>query len=220
MSSATTQLMIGAIIIGLLLFIAIVVQFIRQIAYCLRSTPSKYLTRTLVLCGVYTIVGGVALLSLIAYRAIVFCDSLCHFAFLLCAYQYFNLCLDYADGETAFIKRVSGQTAFNVRTPPFCCCLGCLSPTTITKYVKFLTWYDIIYTNCNHLWWKFVNWIRSIFSLLLICLCWLNCRSKFTVLRIMILQMSIVQGVLLAALNVFHDMDEVKLYLTCCLLLS
>lgn len=145
MSSAITQLMIGAIIIGLLLLITIGVQFIRQIVYCLRSTPSRYLARTLMLCGVYTIVGAAALLSLIAYRAMIFCDSLCHFAFLLCAYQYFNLCLDYADGETAFIKRASGQAVFNVRTPPLCCCLGCLSPTPITKCVKCYTCqYDMI----------------------------------------------------------------------------
>lgn len=202
--------MIGAIIIGLLLLITIGVQFIRQIAYCLRSTPSRYLARTLMLCGVYTIVGAAALLSLIAYRAMIFCDSLCHFAFLLCAYQYFNLCLDYADGETAFIKRASGQAVFNVRTPPLCCCLGCLSPTPITKCVKCHTchiWHDQLIINISF--WPFllIEFDRFVCVFVIV---FANCRNKLTVLRIMILQMSIVQGVLLATLNVFHDMDEVK----------
>lgn len=135
MSSGVTQMMIAAITVGSLLFIAIALQFVRQIGYCLRNTPPRYLARTLVLCGVYTIVGGAALLSLIAYRSMIFCESLCHFAFVLCAYQFFALCVDYAGGETAFIKHVNGQAAFNARTPPICCCLGFLVPTPITKFV-------------------------------------------------------------------------------------
>lgn len=135
-SSSITQLMIGAITIGSLLIIAIGLQFIYQIAYCLRTTPSKYLARTLILCGIYAIVGGAAFLSLIAYRSMSFCDSLCHFMFVLCAYQYFALCIDYSGGETALIKRASGQPVFNVRTPPLCCCLGCVLPTPITKYLR------------------------------------------------------------------------------------
>lgn len=39
--------------------------------------------------------------------------------------------------------------------------------------------------------------------------CLFHCRNKLAVLRVMILQMSIVQGVLLVVQNVFHDIDEV-----------
>lgn len=126
-------MMIFAIIAGLLLFIAIAYLFIRRISYIFRNTPSNYLTRTLILCGVYTIVGGAALISLIVYRANVFCDSVCHFAFVLCAYQYFTLCIDYVGGETTFIKRANDQMVFNLRTPPLCCCLRFLTPTPISK---------------------------------------------------------------------------------------
>lgn len=35
-------------------------------------------------------------------------------------------------------------------------------------------------------------------------------RNKLKVLRVMVLQMAIVQGALLTILNVFNDMDEVK----------
>lgn len=132
-SDAITQMMICAIVVGLLLLIVIGYLFIRRIPYIIRHTPSNYLARTLVLCGVYTITASAAFVSLIAYRAIVFCDSVCHFAFLLCAYQYFTLIVSYVGGESNFIKNSEGMTVFNIQTPPFCCCLQFLLPTAITK---------------------------------------------------------------------------------------
>lgn len=133
-SDAVTQTMLCAIVVGSLLLIVIWYLFIRQIPYILRHTPTKYLARTLILCGIYTIVGSAAFVSLIAYRAYVFCDSVCHFAFLLCAYQYLALVIEYAGGESNFIKN-SGTESFNMRTPPLCCCLGFLSPSPVTKFV-------------------------------------------------------------------------------------
>lgn len=135
-SDAVTQTMICAIVVGSLLLLVIWCLFIRQIPNILRNTPTKYLARTLILCGVYTIVGSAALVSLIAYRAFVFCDSVCHFAFLLCAYQYFALVIDYAGGETNFIKNTRGTMVFNMQTPPLCCCLRLLIPTAVTKFVQ------------------------------------------------------------------------------------
>lgn len=134
-SDVVTQTMIGAIIIGVLLLLIIQFLFIHQMPYIFRHTPSKYLARTLMLCGIYTIIGSAAFVALIAYRAYVFCDSVCHFAFLLCAYQYFTLLIDYVDGESNFIKNSSGVMVFNIQTPPLCCCLRFLQPTEITKYV-------------------------------------------------------------------------------------
>lgn len=127
--------MLCAIVVGALLLLVIGYLFIRQMPFILRHTPAKYLGRTLMLCGVYPIIGSAALVSLIALRASVFCDSVCHFAFLLCAYQYFTLLIDYVDGEGNFIKNTSGSMVFNIQTPPFCCCLRFLQPTAITKYV-------------------------------------------------------------------------------------
>lgn len=138
MSNVVTQMMACAIVVGSLLFILIACIFIRQIPAIIRYTPTKYLGRTLLLCSVYTIVGSAALVSLIVYRAYVFCDSVCHFAFLLCAYQYFTLLIDYVDGESNFIKNTTGIMVFNMRTPPLCCCLRFLLPTAITKFVVYL----------------------------------------------------------------------------------
>lgn len=131
--------MLCAIVVGSLLLFVVYYQFIRQIPYILRHTPTMYLARTLMLCGVYSIVGSAALVSLIAYRAFVFCDSVCHFAFLLCAYQFFALVIDYAGGESNFIKNTRGNMVFNVRTPPMCCCLRFLLPSAVTKYMLIHT---------------------------------------------------------------------------------
>lgn len=127
--------MLCAITIGSILLIVIWCLYIRQIPYVLRHTPSKYVARTLILCGVYVIVGSAALVSLICFKASVFCDSVCHFAFLLCAYQYFALIIEYAGGESNFIKSARGSFIFNVRTPPCCCCIRFLLPSPITKFV-------------------------------------------------------------------------------------
>lgn len=144
MSDVVTQTMLCAIAVGSMLLIVLWYLFIRQIPYIVRHTPTKYLARTLLLCGVYTIVGSAALVSLIAYRAFVFCDSVCHFAFLLCAYQYFTLVIDYAGGESNFIKNTRGTLCFNVRTPPLCCCLHFLLPSPVTKFVFHLTRHNMI----------------------------------------------------------------------------
>lgn len=137
-SDVRTQTMVGAILIAMLLIFAIGYQFIRQMPYIIGNTPTKYRTRTLLLCAVYIIVGAAAFISLLAYEAFVFCDSVCHFTFLLCAYQYFVLIIDYADGESNFIKETNELKVFDMRTPPLCCFLHCvLQPTTITKYAIF-----------------------------------------------------------------------------------
>lgn len=151
-SDAVTQMMISAIVVGSILLIVIGYLFIRRIPYIIRHTPSNYLARTLMLCGVYTITASAAFVSLIVYRASVFCDSVCHFAFLLCAYQYFTLAVSYVGGESNFIKTSEGMTVFNIRTPPFCCCLRFLLPTAMTKYVNRC---DIIYM-IRHFFFAFV----------------------------------------------------------------
>lgn len=83
--------------------------------------------------GVYCIIGAAAFTSLCVFKAYVFCDSICHFAFVICAYQFFCLCVEYGGGETNFIKRTGGLLSFNIQTPPLCCCLTFLEPSPMTK---------------------------------------------------------------------------------------
>lgn len=130
--------MFCAIAVGSLLLIMIWYLFIRKVPQILRNTPTIHLARTLMLCGIYTIVGSAALVSLIVYRAAVFCDSVCHFTFVICAYQYFVLVIEYAGGETNFIKTTRSTFAFNMQTPPLCCCFRFLAPSAITKFVFHL----------------------------------------------------------------------------------
>lgn len=136
-SESHTQMMFSAIVCGTILLAIIGYLFTRQIPFVLRITPTKYLARTLMLCGVYSIIGTAALTSLIAYPAALFCDSICHFTFTVGAYQFFALCIEYVGGETNFIKRTGGLMAFNPQTPPLCCCLNFLEPMLITKLVYF-----------------------------------------------------------------------------------
>lgn len=45
----------------------------------------------------------------------------------------YSLCIDYAEGESNFIKRVAGAQAFNPQTPPICCCMKFLPVSPINK---------------------------------------------------------------------------------------
>lgn len=183
--------MISLISIGFVLLLVIGYLFIRQISQIIQNTPSKLMSRTMMLCGIYSITGSAAFVSLVAYRAAVFCDSVSHFAFLLCAYQYFTLIIDYYGGESEFIKHTNGLRVFNIQTPPCCCCLQCILPSELTKYVTHLL------TLINH-----SDFFLNDFF---------HFRNKFKMLRIMVLQMSIVQGTLLFLLNVFNSIDTVSL---------
>lgn len=196
--------MIVAISIGVVCLCAIGYQFIRQLPFILRYTPAEYRARTLILCSVYSIIGLATFVSLVAYQAFVFCDSVCHFTFLLCAYQYFALIIDYVDGESNFIIKTQGQLVFDIQTPPVCCCLRFLKPQVMTKYV-FLENSVVICKLIRLLACDF-NMKSSLISFFLFSS---SDRKKFQGLRLMVLQMSIIQGTLLAMLNVFNAIDTV-----------
>lgn len=132
-SDPYAQMVLSAMVSGCILFAIIVALYIRQIRQILQSTPLKHLARTLTLCGVYTIVGAASLTSLFVYQASVLCDAICHFTFVIGAYQFFCLCIDYTGGETNFIKRTGGLMSFNLQTPPLCCCMSFLQPAAMTK---------------------------------------------------------------------------------------
>lgn len=136
-SDGITQVMIIAITMGVVCLCAIGYQFIRQLPFILKHTPAEYRARTLILSSVYVIIGLATFVSLIAYQAFVFCDSVCHFTFVVCAYQYFALIIDYVDGESNFIIKTHGQMIFDMQTPPICCCLRFLKPLGITKQVYY-----------------------------------------------------------------------------------
>lgn len=136
-SDLNTQMMITLISTGSMLLFIIGYLFIRQIPSILQNTPSKYQSRTIILCGIYSVTGTAALVSLIVYRSAVLCDSISHFAFVMCAYQYFTLVIDYYGGESEFIKHTNGLKVFNIQTPPCCCCLQFLLPSEVTKYAFF-----------------------------------------------------------------------------------
>lgn len=133
-SDLNTQIMITLISTGAMLLFIIKYFFIRQISSILLNTPSKYQSRTIILCGIYSVTGSAALVSLIVYRSAVLCDSISHFAFVMGAYQYFTLVIDYNGGESDFIKNTNGLKVFNIQTPPCCCCLQFLLPSELTKY--------------------------------------------------------------------------------------
>lgn len=120
-------------IVGLILFLVTTIKFVLFIPKILRNTPKKFVSRTLLLCGIYTIVAASSLTSILVPRALLFCESVSVVTFGLCSYQFFCLCVDYAGGESNFIRVADDVKVFNMRTPPCCCCLCFISPMHITK---------------------------------------------------------------------------------------
>uniref|UniRef100_A0A1B0GNS9 Uncharacterized protein n=1 Tax=Phlebotomus papatasi TaxID=29031 RepID=A0A1B0GNS9_PHLPP len=76
------------------------------------------------------------------------------------------LFIDYAGGETNFVKQANTD-AFSLRTPPCCCCCCCLRPGPPSK-------------------------------------------STFLLIRTLVLQFPIVQGVLFITLNVLFIEDDIR----------
>ncbi|XP_037032997.1 organic solute transporter alpha-like protein isoform X2 [Bradysia coprophila] len=120
-------------IVGLILFLVTTIKFVLFIPKILQNTPKPFVSRTLILCGIYTIVAASSFTSLLVPRALLFCESISVVTFALCSYQYFCLCVDYAGGESNFIRIADDVKVFNMRAPPCCCCLCFISPMHITK---------------------------------------------------------------------------------------
>ncbi|KAJ6636092.1 Organic solute transporter alpha-like protein [Pseudolycoriella hygida] len=120
-------------IVGLILFLITLIKFILFIPNILRNTPARYVSRTFLLCGMYTIVAASSLTSILVPRALIFCESVSIVTFGLCSYQFFCLCVDYAGGECNFIQIADDVKVLNMRTPPCCCCLCFMHPMHINK---------------------------------------------------------------------------------------
>lgn len=88
LSDLNTFLLV-AYIIGLILFLVTSIKYILYIPNILRDTPKRFVSRTYLLCGIYTIVAGSALTSMLVPRALLFCESLSVITFTLCSYQFF-----------------------------------------------------------------------------------------------------------------------------------
>uniref|UniRef100_A0A1B0CWW3 Putative organic solute transporter alpha-like protein n=1 Tax=Lutzomyia longipalpis TaxID=7200 RepID=A0A1B0CWW3_LUTLO len=89
--------------------------FWTQVRYLLENTPKPYKSRTITLCAIYQIVSVVYFIAMIIP----------------------SLIIDYAGGETNFIK-TAGDNALNMRVPPFCLFYGCLrngEPITKGKFI-------------------------------------------------------------------------------------
>lgn len=76
-------------IIGLILFLITITKFILFIPNILQNTPKRYVSRTLLLCSIYTIVAASSLTSMLVPRALLFCESISVITFALCSYQFF-----------------------------------------------------------------------------------------------------------------------------------
>lgn len=122
----------GMVAVAGITSIYICLGYYRNLAEMIRRTPKQFLSRTLILCGVYQIVAASSLVSMLVPRAVLICDTVSHFAFIFCAYQITCLFIDYVGGESNFIKQADDQ-GFHLRTPPCCCCCFCCVPSPITK---------------------------------------------------------------------------------------
>ncbi|KAJ6632614.1 Organic solute transporter alpha-like protein [Pseudolycoriella hygida] len=128
----TTFLMV-AHIVGLIVFLLTTTKYFIFIPTILRNTPKKFISRTLFLCGFYSILSASAYTSMMVPRAFLFCDGITLVTFGIAVYEFFCLCIDYAGGETKFITKANGEEVLSMKTFPFCCCCFFLKPMTTDK---------------------------------------------------------------------------------------
>lgn len=76
-----------AIGIAAILFITILIIFLVQLPTKLNG--KQFTARTLILLAYYPVVATAALVSISIPKAIILCDTVCHLAFTVCAYQFF-----------------------------------------------------------------------------------------------------------------------------------
>ncbi|XP_037025776.1 organic solute transporter alpha-like protein [Bradysia coprophila] len=128
----TTFLMI-AHILGLIIFLLTTTKFFVFVVTILRNTPKPFISRTIFLCGFYSILSASAYTSMMVPRAFLFCDGVTLVTFGIAVYEFFCLCVDYGGGESNFIVKAKDETVLTMQTFPFCCCCLFLKPMKITK---------------------------------------------------------------------------------------
>ncbi|XP_055603154.1 organic solute transporter alpha-like protein [Uranotaenia lowii] len=120
------------IAITIILSVGTVVVCIRNVRLVLGHTPKRYKTKSILVLVIYPIVTMLAIVSILIPKSYFVCDTVSHIYFMISAYVFYSLIMDYIGGEDAFIKSSDTET-FTARTPPCCCCLPFLKRSTVTK---------------------------------------------------------------------------------------
>ncbi|XP_065084663.1 organic solute transporter alpha-like protein [Ochlerotatus camptorhynchus] len=110
----------------------------KNIRQVLQYTPKRFKSKTIVVLIIYPIVTALAIVSTLIPKSYFICDTASHIYFMICAYVFYSLIVEYVDGDEAFIRSSDSRT-FNVRTPPCCCCLPFLHRCAVTKNRLLLT---------------------------------------------------------------------------------
>lgn len=84
----TTFLMV-AHTLGLIIFLITTIKFFLFVPTILRNTPKQFLSRTLFLCGFYSILSASAYTSMMVPRAFLFCDGITLVTFAIAVYEFF-----------------------------------------------------------------------------------------------------------------------------------
>ncbi|XP_058823915.1 organic solute transporter alpha-like protein [Topomyia yanbarensis] len=104
----------------------------RAVAQVLKQTPKRFKSKTIILLNIYPVVTALAIVSILIPKSYFICDTVSHIYFMICAYVFYSLSIDYVGGDDSFIKSSDSET-FNTRTPPCCCCLLFLKRSPVTK---------------------------------------------------------------------------------------
>ncbi|XP_055544539.1 organic solute transporter alpha-like protein [Wyeomyia smithii] len=120
------------IVLTIVLSIATFVICGQAITRVLRQSPKRFKTKTIIVLLIYPVVAALAIISILIPKAYFICDTVSHIYFMICAYVFYSLLIDYVGGEDSFIKSTDSET-FNTKTPPCCCCLFFLKRTAVTK---------------------------------------------------------------------------------------
>ncbi|XP_055643180.1 organic solute transporter alpha-like protein [Toxorhynchites rutilus septentrionalis] len=120
------------IAITILLSFSTFVVSVNSVRQVLRQTPKRFKSKTIVILIIYPIVTALAIVSILIPKSYFICDSVSHIYFMITAYVFHSLVVDYVGGEDTFIKASDSET-FNIRTPPCCCCLPFLKRSAVTK---------------------------------------------------------------------------------------
>uniref|UniRef100_A0A182QJU1 Organic solute transporter alpha-like protein n=1 Tax=Anopheles farauti TaxID=69004 RepID=A0A182QJU1_9DIPT len=120
------------VVATVLLSIATFSIFFKNAYHILHRTPKQFKTKSILLLTIYPLVTLFGVVSISAPRAYFLCDTVMHVYFMICAYVFFSLCMQYVDGEDALIKSTDSQT-FSLRTPPLCCFVPLFKRAPVTK---------------------------------------------------------------------------------------
>uniref|UniRef100_A0A182INJ6 Uncharacterized protein n=1 Tax=Anopheles atroparvus TaxID=41427 RepID=A0A182INJ6_ANOAO len=121
-------MIVGTVILSIITFSI----FFKNAYHILHRTPKLFKTKSVLLLTIYPLITLFSVVSATVPRAFFLCDTVMHVYFMISAYVFFSLCMQYVNGEDALIKSTDSQT-FSLRTPPLCCCLPLFKRASVTK---------------------------------------------------------------------------------------